>query len=190
MYLVYSSRNMVTLPCFLIWKKSSFYKSWKPQWHGDVLMGWGETKHRKSANPQAYGEDRLRAWLPYMFCIFKSLGIKLNRSIKAVVLVVKNPPANAGDKRDAGSIPELGRSSKGGNGNPLQYPYLENPTVREAWRATVHTVTRSQTQLKWLGMPGLLTVVASLVQTLWHAGFGSCSLKAPEHRLSSWSSGA
>ena len=65
-----------------------------------------------------------------------------------MVLVVKNPLANAGYVRDAGSIPELGRSSKGGNGNPLQYPYLENPTVREAWRATVHTVTRSQTQLK------------------------------------------
>ena len=38
-----------------------------------------------------------------------------------VVLVVKNPPANAGDKRDMGSIPGLGRSFGEGNGNPLQY---------------------------------------------------------------------
>ena len=37
-------------------------------------------------------------------------------------IVVKNPPANVGDARDAGSIPGLGRSSGGGNGNPLQYP--------------------------------------------------------------------
>ena len=44
-----------------------------------------------------------------------------------VVLVVKNPPASAGDLRDAGLIPGLGRSPEGGNGNPLQYSCLENP---------------------------------------------------------------
>ena len=47
-----------------------------------------------------------------------------------VVLMVKNPPAKAGDMRDAGFIPELGRSPGGGYGNPLQYPYLENPMDR------------------------------------------------------------
>ena len=41
--------------------------------------------------------------------------------------VVKNPPANAGDARDAGLIPGLGRSPGGGNGNPFQYSCLENP---------------------------------------------------------------
>ena len=44
-----------------------------------------------------------------------------------VVLAVKNPPANAGDVRDAASIPGLGRSPGGGHGNPLQYSCLENP---------------------------------------------------------------
>ena len=44
-----------------------------------------------------------------------------------VALVVKNLPANAGDKRDLSSIPGLGRSSGGGHGNPLQYSCLENP---------------------------------------------------------------
>ena len=44
-----------------------------------------------------------------------------------VDLVVKNPPANAGDVRDKGSIPGSGRSTGGGNGNPLQYSRLENP---------------------------------------------------------------
>ena len=44
-----------------------------------------------------------------------------------VVLMVKNPSANAGDVRDVGSIPGLGRSPGGGHGNPLQYSCLENP---------------------------------------------------------------
>ena len=47
-----------------------------------------------------------------------------------VVLVVKNLPANAGDSRDVGSIPESGRSPGGGHGNSLQYSCLENPMDR------------------------------------------------------------
>ena len=54
-----------------------------------------------------------------------------------VVLVVKNPPANAGDVREAGVIPVLGRSLGGGHDNPLQYSCLENPIDRGAWQATV-----------------------------------------------------
>ena len=49
-----------------------------------------------------------------------------------VALVVKNPPANAGDARDVGSIPGLGKSPGEGNGNPLQHSCLENPTDRGA----------------------------------------------------------
>jgi len=60
--------------------------------------------------------------------------------------VVKNPPANAGDAGDVGLIPGLGRSPGEGNGNPLQYSCLENPMDRGAWWATVHGVTKSQTQ--------------------------------------------
>ena len=60
-----------------------------------------------------------------------------------VVLVVKNLPANAGDIRDVGSIPGLGRSPGGGHGHPLQYSCLENPMDREAWWATVHRVAES-----------------------------------------------
>ena len=55
--------------------------------------------------------------------------------------VVKNPPANAGDASDAGLIPGLGRSPRGGNGNSLQHSCLENPNDRGAWRATVHGAT-------------------------------------------------
>ena len=62
-----------------------------------------------------------------------------------VVQVVKNPPADAGDTRDAGSIPGLGRSPGGGNGNLLQYSCLGNPMDRGARWATVHGVVKSKT---------------------------------------------
>ena len=62
-----------------------------------------------------------------------------------VALVVKKLPANAGDIRDAGSIPGMGRSLGGGHGNPLQYSCLENPMDRGAWQATVYGVAKSQT---------------------------------------------
>ena len=50
-----------------------------------------------------------------------------------MVIVVKNPLPNAKDARDMGLIPESGRSFGEGNGNPLQYSFLENPINREAW---------------------------------------------------------
>ena len=55
--------------------------------------------------------------------------------------LVKNPPARAGDARDAGLIPGSGRSPGEGNGNPLQYSCLENPMDRGAWWARVDGVT-------------------------------------------------
>ena len=66
--------------------------------------------------------------------------------------VVKNLPANAGDIRDMGLIPAWGRSPWGGHDNPPQYSCLENPVNRGAWWATVHGVTKSQTQLQQLSM--------------------------------------
>ena len=60
-------------------------------------------------------------------------------------VVVKNVPANAGDLRDAGLIPGLGRSPGGGRDNLLQYSCLENSMDRGAWWATVHRVAKSQT---------------------------------------------
>ena len=56
---------------------------------------------------------------------------------------VKNPPANAGDARDMGSILGLGRSPGEGNGSALQYSYLENSKNRGAWWDTNHGVTKS-----------------------------------------------
>ena len=62
-----------------------------------------------------------------------------------MALVIKNMPANAGDIRDPGSVPESGRSPGGGNGSPFQYSCQENPMDRGAWRAMVHRVTKSDT---------------------------------------------
>ena len=64
-----------------------------------------------------------------------------------VVLVVKNLPTNAGELREVSLIPQSGRSPGGGHGNQLQYSSLENSMNRGAWRATVHGVSKSRTQL-------------------------------------------
>ena len=69
--------------------------------------------------------------------------------VSQVVLVVKNPPANAGELRDAGSIPGSGKSPGEGHGNPLQCSCLENPMDRGAWWAAVCGAAQSWTQLKW-----------------------------------------
>ena len=67
--------------------------------------------------------------------VFKILGFPSDSEVKA-------PTCNAGD---LGSIPGSGRSPGEGNGNPLQYSCLENPTDRAAWWATVHGVAESDT---------------------------------------------
>ena len=61
--------------------------------------------------------------------------------------VVKDPPADVGDPGDAGSIPGSGKSPGERNGNPLQYSCLENSLDRGAWRAILHGVAKSRTQL-------------------------------------------
>ena len=70
---------------------------------------------------------------------------QLPQVVSKAALVVKNLPANAGDRRNVGWIPGLGRSTGGGNHNPLQYSCLENPMDRGACRATVHGVAKSWT---------------------------------------------
>ena len=74
-----------------------------------------------------------------------------------VALMVKKPPANAGDIRDAGSIPGLGRSPGEGNGNPLQYSYLEDPHGQRIlagyslWGCKESDMTEA-TELTWKGV--------------------------------------
>ena len=61
--------------------------------------------------------------------------------------IVNNPSANAGDSKDWGSIPGLGRCPRVRNGNPLQYSCLQNSVDRESWRSTVHGVSKCWTWL-------------------------------------------
>ena len=87
---------------------------------------------------------------------FETLGIQIQiwllyQRAFQVALVGKNPPTNAGDIKDAGSIPGSGRSSGRGNSNPFQYSCLGNPMDRRAWLATVHGIAKSQVRLKQLG---------------------------------------
>ena len=64
--------------------------------------------------------------------------------------MVKNPPVNAGDVRDSGLIPGLGRSPGGRHGNQLQYACLESLKDREDWKAIVHRIAKSRIPLKSL----------------------------------------
>ena len=80
-----------------------------------------------------------------------------------VELVVKNPTANAGDLRDTGSIPGLGRSSGRGHGNPLQYSCLENLMDTGAWLVPIHRVAKSQT---WPKRPNTHTHTHTHTQVL------------------------
>ena len=61
--------------------------------------------------------------------------------------MAKNPPVSAGDTEEVVSIPGLGRSPGGGNGNPCQYSCLENSMDREAWWGMVHGVAKNRTRL-------------------------------------------
>ena len=62
-----------------------------------------------------------------------------------MALAVKNPPVDAGDIKDMGLIPGLGRSPVEGHGNPLQYCCRENPMDRGSWQAIVDRVSQSDT---------------------------------------------
>ena len=83
--------------------------------------------------------------------------LKVERKIKtlsngilgASQVALKNLPAEAGDIRDLGSVPLLGRSPGGGNGNPLQCSCLDSPMGSGAWQTTVLGVAKSQTRLKF-----------------------------------------
>ena len=88
-----------------------------------------------------------------------------------VALVVKNPPAKAGDARDAGSIPVWGRSPGGAHGSPLQSSSLESPSDRGAWWATVHSTAENRTRLK---RPSLHSHTRMLEHTLITTHVGHC----------------
>ena len=84
-----------------------------------------------------------RAVLKFVFPFRVGEEYDKDRASQVALVVLKNPPANAEDVRDTGSVPGLGRSPGGGHGNPLQYSCLEKSMDRGAWWATVHGVAES-----------------------------------------------
>ena len=77
-----------------------------------------------------------------------------------MALVAKNPPANAGDLRDKSLILGSRRFPGGEHGSPPQHSCLENPMDREAWRVTVHRVTKSWTRLKQLSRSMSMRIIS------------------------------
>ena len=69
-----------------------------------------------------------------------------------VALVVKNLPINAGDLLYAGLIPGSGRLPREGHGNPCHYSCQEKPMDRGAWQSSIHSVSKSRTQVNQLSM--------------------------------------
>ena len=84
----------------------------------------------------------------------------------------ENPPASAADRRDSGSIPGPGRSPEVGNGNPLQFSCLENPTDGGAWQATVSGVSESQTRTQ---SPGGQEAALLAEASRCHRSLGTCT---------------
>ena len=101
-----------------------------------------------------HGQRSLAGYSPWCLRVGPNLGTKLLPLLGAsqVAPVVKNPSANAGDIRDVGWIPGLGKSPGEGHGKQLQYSWLENPMDRGAWWAGVYRVAQSQTRLKQFSM--------------------------------------
>ena len=143
-------------------------------------MGSITSKGAEQWPPQLIALSKLYAFLPLSLLLLSPNPIRLKVNSTTGFpggSVVKNLPGNA---RDAGSIPELGRSSWGGNGNWLQYSCLENSMGRGAGWATVHRVAKNLTRLSTHTSPRhaqtALTAVAdlgpngNLLQPYWTTG--------------------
>ena len=109
-----------------------------------LLLKKKKKKRRLTNNQQLISQmDKLKPPQSEGICLkYIEVGV-METGASQVALVVKNPPANAGDIRDMGSTPGLGRSSGGRHSNPLQYSCLENPMDRGAF--AVHRVAKSRT---------------------------------------------
>ena len=138
-------------------------------WHTLKWEGWGRAKpdwlplaSRPHETNASLAPESLTVWpsLPTGPFLLPAISLHfyfpLLNVASQVMLVVKNPPANAGDVRDSGSIPGWERILGGGHGNPLQYSCLENPTDRRDWWATVYKVAKSWTRLRRLSVHALL----------------------------------
>ena len=136
----------------LIWKDPDAGKDWRWEEKGtteDEMVGW----HHQLNGPPGVGDGQgnLACYNP-LGCKESDMTDWLNWTealrTSQVVLVVKNPPVNAGRYNRRWFDPWIGKIPRGRHGYPLQYSYLENPMDRGAWQSTVHRVAKSGTWLK------------------------------------------
>ena len=141
-----------------IWEEAqiTFQKETTPFKHSGISKGAFSTMSQSDCWPCMFTTVNINHYELTEAEVLYSIGtsrIKINPRIKRdqdalVALVVKNLPSSAGDLRNVGLIPELGRSPGEGNDNLLQYSCLENPVDRGDWLATVHLVAKNWTRLK------------------------------------------
>ena len=119
--------------------------------------------------------------------IYMCVCVYISYEASQVALVVKNPPANAGD---ADSIPGFERAPGGGHDNSLQHSCLENPMDRGAWQAMVHGVTKSQTWLNRLSIAHDIAYTAYMFYIFYKlkCGFQSVTHGCPGILRSFWGS--
>ena len=120
-----------------------FFKRMNMPWYlpsGTPILSWQLWRRRLGAQ---------KSW----HCFQEDLGFIITNNGFPDSLMCKESACNAGDMRDASSIPGLGRFSGKGNGNPLQYSCRDNPTDRGDLQATIHGAAKSQTQLRDYACP-------------------------------------
>ena len=153
---------------------------WSQNWHltstvwGHECVDWGEGDRRGGEN--RWRENSLRRiYLTLSRKPVKELVFPVVPWASQVALVVKNPPASAGDIRDASLIPGSGRCPGGGHNNPFPYSCLENSMDGRAWQATIHGVAMSQTQLKQSACTctGMLWCCPTAISELIPGSFGN-----------------
>ena len=140
-----SSKFQETGPHVWEVKLAGTYTSWATSLSHTGISKWHSYWKQRWPCEPGLGQKTMH-WVILMVCVGNFDNLPETRALQ-VGLVVKNPPVNAGDARDTGLVPGLGRSPGQENGNSLQYSCLGNSRDRGAWWATVHATTMSQTQL-------------------------------------------
>ena len=123
------------------------FMHWRRKWQPTPVFLPGESQGRGDRWAAIYGVAQSQTQLKWFSSskTYKTIYTHIYLASQ-LVLVVKNPPVNAGCVRDRSLmdlIPGLGRSPGGGHGNPVLYSCLENPMDKGAWQATGYMVTES-----------------------------------------------
>ena len=132
-------------------------------WEGDWERRWGLSRKEVERDPVGVRNTAQSAKRPR--------GVLLDWYYYGGLEVIcgfPNGKESSFSEGDPSSVPEQGRSPGEGNGYPLQYSSLENPTDRGAWQTIVHRVAKNWTQLKWLSMYRSIMSILQTQRSLLH----------------------